>query len=78
MDFIGRLDTLRLYAVTLTPHQLLEKVYQTYHLPALVQLWERGQARKQNLLALLTLAREWEQNGISRLESFLSFLQKLE
>ena len=78
VDFIGRLDTLRLYAVTLTPHQLLEKVYQTYHLPALVQLWERGQARKQNLLALLTLAREWEQNGITRLESFLSFLQKLE
>lgn len=77
-DFLNRLDRLRLYAVTLTPKQLLEKVYQTYHLPALVQLWERGEARKQNLLALLSLAGDCEQNGITRLENFLAYLNKLE
>ncbi len=77
-DFIETINTLRLYAVTLTPKQLLEKIYQTYHLPALVQLWERGQARKQNLLALFSLATDCAQNGITRLEGFLSYLNKLE
>ncbi len=78
VEFTNALNSLRLYAVTLTPKQLLERVYRTYHLTALVQLWERGEARKQNLLALLSLATDCEQNGITRLEGFLSYLTKLE
>ncbi len=77
-EFLENLSSLRLYAVTLTPKQLLERIYTAYHLIALVQLWERGDARKQNLLAMLSLADQWEQNGITRLEGFLSHLDKME
>ena len=74
---VSALEELRLFSATLSPSALLQKIYQTYHVPALVQLWDGGDLRRQNLLALLSLAEEWEQNGGVHLLGFLTYLHKL-
>ncbi len=76
-DFLTTVDRLRTQAVTQSPKELLQTLYRTYHYPALVQLWDKGDARKQNLLALLSLAEDCEQNGFDRLDGFLAYVTKL-
>lgn len=75
---LNTLQSLRLYAATHSPAMLLESLYYSHHFLALVQLWNKGESRKQNLLSLLSLAQEGEKNGIDRLDALLRYFKKIE
>lgn len=77
-DCLSLLSQLQLLAATRTPVAVLEALYHTHHLLAFTQLWERPEARKQNLIALLSLAEESASAGADRLDRFLAHLDALQ
>ncbi len=74
--FLDFLERLRLLAPDLTVEALLRLIYDETELPSIVGTLPDGTRRRQDLEALLELARSFESTSYKGLFSFLRFLEK--
>ena len=75
-DFLDFIDGLRDLAPDLAPEALLQRIYAQRDLPALCAAMPGGQARVENLQALLQLALQFRQTGQLGLHAFVRWLRR--
>lgn len=77
-DFLRRLDSWRVLAVTLPADRLIHRVYEDAGLLAAAGAMRHGARRVANLRLLHDNARRFEQNGFRGLSAFVRFLDRME
>lgn len=76
-DFLGFLESLRLCSAMETPEQLIRRIYQRTDFLGLMQLSGGGAQKKANLRALLSYAKQFENNRGGGLSAFLRYLDAI-
>ena len=76
-DFLDKLVRLRDGAKDIQVHQLLSRICEELHLPAVFGAMPGGEERRQNLESLYAYAREFEASGYRGLFAFVSHLREL-
>lgn len=73
-DFLSLLHTLRDESADLSAAELVWRLLETLELPALCAAMDDGKRRMENLMALLSLARDYESSGYRGLHRFVLWL----
>lgn len=76
-DYLAFLESLRLFSAMETPEQLIRRVYHQTDFLGMMQLAGGGAQKKANLRALLSYARQFENNRGGGLSAFLRYLDAI-
>lgn len=75
--FLAFLESMRLFSAMETPEQLIRRIYQQTDFLGLMQMSGHGEQKKANLRALVTYARQFEENRGGGLSAFLRYLDAI-
>ncbi len=77
LEFTEKLETYRLYSVTRTLPDLISKLFTETEFLNIISAFSDGARRKNNLIVLVELARQYVSNGNNSLTGFVKYIKHL-